>query len=394
MKICILSNYTKSLVLFRGPLIKRFIDLGHTVFAYAPEDDPVTADALKGMGVEFRQVPFDRTGTNVFQDLLFVLRFWRLMLSEKPDIFISYTIKPVIYGSIVAKLAGIKRCYSIITGLGYVFIGNGMAKRFIRCIVGTLYKMALLLSDTVFFLNMDDLAIFLDRKIIHNTSSYMLLPGEGIDVKYYEETSHRMTQVSVIDGPAIESTKYQERPGESDVIVFLLIARLLKDKGILEYVGAARIVREKYPCSQFWIVGPLDSNPSAISLPEVQQWVNEGIVTYHGETRDVRPYIKDASVYVLPSYREGMPRTVLEAMAMGRPIITTDAPGCRETVVDGNNGFLVPVKDAQALARAMEKFILHPDLIEKMGLRSRAMAEERFDVNKVNDEILGAMGMI
>jgi glycosyltransferase involved in cell wall biosynthesis len=394
MKIIVLGNYTKALLLFRGPLIKRFLDLGHTVIAYAPEKDPETADALRSMGAEFRQLGFDRTGTNLFRDLHFMLRFGRILSHEKPDILVSYTIKPVIFGSIAAKIARVRRCYSIITGLGYVFIGDGAMKKLLRLLVIRLYMASISLNNTVFFLNRDDLAVFLQHGIISNSVCSEMIHGEGVDLSEYVDDVAEAKHVSIINGSGIELSFYEETAFPvSKSPVFLLIARLLKDKGIHEYVDAARSVRNKYPLAQFWVVGPLDSNPSAISLVEVQRWVDEGVVIYHGETNDVRPYLKNSTVYVLPSYREGVPRTVLEAMAMGRPIITTDAPGCRETVVDGDNGILVPVKDAQALAHAMEQFILHPELIAKMGRRSREIAEERFDVHKVNDQILLAMGL-
>jgi glycosyltransferase involved in cell wall biosynthesis len=394
MKIVVLGNYTKALVLFRGPLIKRLIDLGHTVIAYAPEEDPKTADELRSMGAEFRRLPFDRAGTSVFRDLLFMLRLWRILSDEKPDILLLYTIKPVIFGSFAAHLAGVRRCYSIITGLGYVFIGDGVAKRLLRLLVMRLYRAAISFNDTVFFLNRDDLGMFLQHRILHEHMLYKLIHGEGVDTKDFTERDENTVRVSVIHGSGVDLSMYKKIPTQETGHVFLLIARLLSDKGIREYVDAARIVKGKYPDTKVWIVGPPDSNPTAISLAEVQQWIDEGVVTYHGETRDVRPYIKEASVYVLPSYREGIPRTVLEAMAMGRPIITTDAPGCRETVVDGENGFLVPVKDVPSLAQAMERFILYPELIKTMGQRSREIAEEYFDVHKVNDDILRTMGLI
>ena len=395
MKIVILGNYTKALVMFRGPLIKKFVDLGHSVLAYAPEDDLETANILRSYGAEFRQFSFDRTGINVFRDLLFLLRFWRILAREKPDILLSYTIKPVIFGSLAAKLAGVRRRYSIITGLGYVFIGDGFLKNILRWLVVRLYKVAIALNNMVFFLNRDDLAKFLEHNIINKSSGWKLINDEGVDVLDYTEDVETSVNVSVINGSGIDLHVYQETSlPNSNSQIFLLIARLLKDKGIREYVDAARMIRNKYPEAKFWIVGPLDSNPTAIKPNELQQWRDEGVVVYHGETDDVRPFIRECTVYVLPSYREGVPRTVLEAMAMGRPIITTDAPGCRETVVNGDNGILVPVKDAQALADAMEQFILHPELVGAMGRRSRAVAEHRFDVHKVNEQILLAIGLI
>jgi len=395
MKIIILGNYTKALVTFRGPLIKRFVDLGHTVTAYAPDYDQETIDALLEIGANFKLIPFDRTGTSVFHDSFFFIRLWKLLVVEKPDILLSYTIKPVIYGSLAAKLAGVKSIYSIITGLGYVFIGDNAVKKYLRLLVSKLYAFAISKNTSVFFLNKDDLTTFFDNKIIKSKGSYTLIHGEGVDIsKYSKIEAENKPTISVLEGSGVDLNIYKQIPVPSDGLVFLLIARLLKDKGIREYVDAARSIKFKYPSMEFWLVGPLDSNPSAISSDELQQWVTDGVINYYGETRDVRPYISKASVYILPSYREGVPRTVLEAMAMGRPIITTDAPGCKETVIDGYNGFLVPIKDSVALANAIENFISNPELIFLMGRRSREIAEERFDVNKVNDVILKTMGMI
>ena len=176
-------------------------------------------------------------------------------------------------------------------------------------------------------------------------------------------------------------------------MVFLVIARLLWDKGIHEYVQAASQIRKKYPNAQFHLVGPFDPNPSAIQRKDIEAWVNQGVIIYHGEVTDVRAYISSCHVYVLPSYREGMPRTVLEAMAMARPIITTDAPGCRETVVDGVNGYRVKVQDSPSLYHAMEAFILNPQRIDTFGRQSRSLAKQKFDVKKINNTLLDVMGI-
>lgn len=395
MKIVVFGNYTKALVMFRGPLIKRFIALGHSVIAYAPDDDPETADTLKSMGAVFHILPFNRAGTSILMDLLLLLKYWRILLNEKPDILLSYTIKPVIFGSLAARLAGVNKCYSLIPGLGYVFTGDGAVKLLIRFMVSLLYRLALSFNKVVFFLNKDDLDTFIKNGIISKAQSSQLINGEGVDLNEFNSDENTHAKVSIINGSGVDLNFFlQTELPKRDGIIFLLIARLLKDKGIREYVEAAREVKTNFPNAQFWIVGPLDCNPAAITSNELQKWIDDGAIHYHGETTDVRPYINKSNVFVLPSYREGLPRTVLEAMAMGRPIITTDAPGCRETVVDGDNGFLVPVKDALALANAMEQFILYPELIEKMGRRSFEMVQERFDVNKVNDSILRAMCLI
>ena len=230
--------------------------------------------------------------------------------------------------------------------------------------------MALKGNTKVFFQNPDDMELFAELNLIRGTEQAVLINGSGVDIEHYREV----------------------RP-VTEKIVFLLIARLIRDKGLYEYVEAARIIKQHYPEVVFRLVGPFDSNPTAISEATVNQWQGEGVIEYAGETKDVRPYIAGSSVYVLPSYREGTPRTVLEAMSMGRPIITTDAPGCRETVIHGKNGYLVPVKNLDALVEALERFIANPELIPIMGKESRKIAEEKYDVRKVNATILNTMGL-
>lgn len=365
-----IGNLAPSLILFRGTLLAKLASMGHEVIACAPGDYCEVASELKSMGVTYKAINFDRTGINPFKDILSFFRLLQFFRRTKPDLVLNYTIKPVIYGSIAAKMAGIANVYSIITGLGYVFIGKSLRQKLLKPFVSNLYSFGLSSNRAIFFLNPDDLKLFKEQKLVDSSQETLLLNGEGIDLEQFCRV-----------------------PPRSGQPVFLLIARLLYDKGISEFVAAARALKEKHPDAVFRILGPYDNNPAAISRVEVDSWLEQGSIEYLGECNDVRPYIADCSVYVLPSYREGTPRTVLEAMAMGRPIVTTDAPGCRETVLEGENGFLVPVRDAEALAAAMEKFILHPELIGTMGDRSRALAVEKYDVHKVNDVILRAMGL-
>jgi len=259
----------------------------------------------------------------------------------------------------------------LITGLGYAFTGQAQGKRaLVNKLAQGLYRLALDGSHHVFFQNFDDQKLFSERGLIGASSKSSVVAGSGIDIDSFEKASFQ---------------------GES--VVFLLIARLLGDKGVREYIAAARCVKEKHADVQFHLVGWIDENPDAIAQHELDGWVSEGVVNYLGRLSDVRPAIENCSVYVLPSYREGTPRTVLEAMAMGRAIITTDAPGCRETVVDGDNGFLVPVRSFDALVEAMIRFIEQPDLVVKIDARSRQIAEEKYDVHKVNEVMLREMGV-
>lgn len=367
-KIVIIAGYAKSLINFRGELIKSMVGQGHQVIAMAPE---IGFDLeLKSIGAQYIPIPLHRTGLNPLKDLSSFITLVRTIKNLKPDIVLSYTIKPVIYGSLAARLLKIKNTFSMITGLGYAFSGNSISQRMLGYVVRFLYKQALVNNKKIFFQNPDDLAVFETLNILTDKNRAVLINGSGVDTDKFA------------------FTKAKKHP-----LSFLLIARLLWDKGIGEYVEAARMLKPRYQEVSFKILGPLDSNPKSISATTVNSWHSDGVVEYLGETDDVRPYIADISVYVLPSYREGTPRSVLEAMSMGRPVITTDAPGCRETVRSGVNGFLVPVKDNYALAEAMEYFIRNPEMVSVMGAKSREIAVEKYDVNKVNRVIMRAIGL-
>ncbi len=285
----------------------------------------------------------------------------------------GYAIKPVIYGSLAARIAGVPRRFAMIEGLGYAFTPpdgrEHLKRRALRGMVSILYATALRSPSRVFFLNGDDIDEF--------TRSHLVSPKKA----------------SLLGGIGVELEKWPPAPPVTRPVTFLLAARLLREKGIVEYATAARLVRSRHPEARFILLGGLDSNPGALSREEVESWSDD--VEWPGHVPDVRPWLARASVFVLPSYyREGVPRSTQEAMSMARPVITTDAPGCRETVVDGVNGFLVPPRDPQALAEAMERFILHPELIERMGQASRRLAEERFDVRRANLRIMEEMGLL
>jgi len=307
---------------------------------------------------------------NPFQDLALLVSLQKLMREIGTDYVLAYTIKPVIYGSLAAWISGVNHRFALITGLGYAFTGEATGlRKVLRTLIQQLYRFSLSRNRLVFFQNPDDEALFRQLSLLKSAIPSCVVNGSGVDVAEYT--------VAVLP----------ETPS------FLLIARLLGDKGVREYAQAAALVKERYPEVSFRLVGWVDDNPDAIDQAELDAWIAAGIIEFLGKLPDVRPAITDSSVYVLPSYREGTPRTVLEAMAMGRPVITTDAPGCRETVVDGDNGFLVPVKDVQALADAMIKMIDSPGLVAKMGERSRQIAETKYDVHRVNAAMLEGMGI-
>jgi len=374
MKFLLIAGFADSLTIFRKPLIVALLDKGLEVHVAAPElsANQEVMSELTALGVIAHDIPMQRTGMNPLADLRALLALWQLMRRIKPRYVLGYTIKPVIYGSLAAWLARVPQRFALITGLGFAFMGEEDNQRSrVRAVVQGLYRTALRHCQTVFFQNPDDEALFRQLKIVSAHANTCVVNGSGVDVSQFEVA------------PFAENAAPR----------FLLIARLLGDKGVREYAQAAEQVKQQYPDAQFDLVGWIDANPNTITQVELDQWVAAGTISFLGRLNDVRPAIQDCSVYVLPSYREGTPRTVLEAMAMGRAVITTDAPGCRETVVDGDNGFLIPVKDADALAQAMLRFIEQPELITQMGQRSRVIAEEKYDVHKVNAQMLNRMNL-
>ena len=367
MRIVIIAGNARSLIANRGDMIRALKDQGHEVVALVPEYDFL--EEVESLGIEYHLLPLRRTGINPLRDVRGLRALVRLLRRLRSDAVFSYNIKPVVYGSLAAALAGVPRRFSMITGMGYLFSGETYRQRGLRSLASLLYRAALRYNDAVFFQNPDDRAMFESMGLLNGRARVVMTNGSGINLERFAFAE-----------PVVEP------------LSFLLIGRLLQDKGIVEYVEAARALKARYPQVSFRLLGAHDANlPHALPGSVVDEWRQEGVVEYLGPTKDVRPYLSAASVYVLPSYREGTPRSVLEAMATGRPVVTTDAPGCRETVQEGVNGFLVPVKDSGALASAMERFILEPELIGSMGRESRRIAEEKYDVHEVNRVILEAM---
>jgi len=372
-RILVIAGLSRSLLNFRGPLIKALCDAGLEVHAAAPEltATPVVAEKLREWGVTCHDVALQRVGLNPVNDLQGLVGLYRLMRDIRLDVVLGYTIKPVIYGTLAAWFARVPRRFVLITGLGYAFTGGATGKRKrIQQIARRLYALALGRAERVFFQNPDDQALFRELNLVPAHVPSTVVNGSGIDLSQFQPAALPREQT-----------------------VFLLIARLLGDKGIREYVSAAREIRKRHPEVVFRLVGAVDDNPDSVGTEEVESWKKASTIEYLGRLDDVRPAIEGCSVYVLPSYREGTPRTVLEAMAMGRAVITTDAPGCRETVIDGDNGFLVPVKSVDKLVEAMEQFIDNPELVVQMGARSRQIAEDKYDVHKVNHVMVSAMGI-
>ncbi len=368
--ILLVSNSAKSMLLFRLHFMLKLLSLGFKVVVCAPYDKD-DFDSLEKIGVVTENCYFSRRGMNPLLEILCLLRVYKKFAKYMPYACMFYTIKPVIYGSIVARLLRLQNVFSMITGLGYVFTGGSLLQKFLRVLVKVAYRIALKCNKKVFFLNKDDADYFLNNKIVSGLQK-CLINGEGVDLERYV---------------------YTLSPKEH--LEFLFVGRLLKDKGVYEYVNVARILKNRYPSVTFKLVGGLDDNPACIEKDELQSWINEGVIEYCGYLTDVRYVLKQSAVFVFPSYyREGVPVAILEAMATGRPIVTTNSVGCKETVQDGVNGYLVLPRNIGQLSAAMEKFILQPELIVKMGKESRRLVEEKYDVKKVNDAILKSMEIL
>jgi glycosyltransferase involved in cell wall biosynthesis len=374
MKILVLAGLAESLVRFRGNLLTTLVQRGLKVHATAPNlsADQRTKNALCDMQCICHDVPIARTGINPIADVRALLALVRLMRREKPSHFLGYTVKPVVYGLLAARFAGVKHRVALITGLGSAFNIDAVGiHRLLQLIVKLLYKLALTRATLVMFQNPDDRDLFVRLGLVPRQRT-ALVNGSGVPL---DEFPYRP-------------------PAPDDACHFILVGRLNRDKGIYEYMEAARRVKACYPRAVFHLVGWIDSNPTAIRQSDLEDWIREGLVVYHGRVSDVQSRLAASHVFVLPScHGEGTPRAALEAMAVGRAVITTDAPGCRETVIDGENGFLVPVRDADALAQAMQRFLEDPGLSSRMGQRSRQIAEEKYDVNKVTAQMLRHMGL-
>jgi len=368
MKIVVLSSHTPSLFWFRMDMMQEFINKGHEVIALGADPETEWKDKFREHNIDYRQLYVERNGINPFKDLKTLIELCGFMKKENPNKVFTYQAKTIIYGSIAAKLNGITEVYTLIAGLGSIFRGTGIRNKILKAIMIIEYKIACRCSKIVFFHNIDDKNEFVSNGLI-NADKTVIINGSGVNLE-----------------------KFQPAPIPSE-LVFLFIGRLIKDKGIVEYLEACRMVKSQYPKTRCLLVGPYDSNPSALKPEELRPYMDDGIIEYFGEQSDVRPFIAQCSTYVLPSYHEGTPKTVLEAMAMGRSIITTNAPGCRETVVNGVNGFLIPVKDSIALFEKMKWFITNQDEIKKMGQVSYQLCQDKFDVRKVNKDMFRYLGV-
>jgi len=371
VRVAVVGGFAESLLTFRGEMLRSMAAHGHQVLALAPENDTRVRATLESMGVAYASIPLRRAGTNPLRDVITTLSLARTFRRFQADAVLVYAAKPVVYGLIAARLAGVRLRAAMITGVGSALAGGpGLRRRVLATLLRILYGVALRQVDVVFFQNPDDENFFRSMGLVGDRHRIVRINGSGVDLE-----------------------RFSPAPLPPAPITFLMIGRLIRDKGVGEYVEAARSVHRAHPKVRFQLLGALDPNPSAISSRELDAWREEGVIEYLGVTTDVRPFLAAAHVCVLPSYGEGMPRSVLEAMAMGRAILTTDVPGCRETVVGGRNGLIVPARDARALAEGMLQMLTEPGRLESMGRESRRIAEDLFDVHTVNRAILGAMGL-
>lgn len=370
LKIVVLSSLAFSLINFRGQLLAEMRKAGHDVVAVAPDEDPHVRDKLAAMGIAFEVVPMARTGTNPIADIRTIGAYVALLRREKPEVVVAYTQKPIIYGGIASRIAGIKRYYVLMSGLGYLFSEAAHGRDLLKRVFCRLYRSGLAKARRIFVFNSDDRQDMLNAKIIDADAPVLQVPGSGVDLE-----------------------RFITSPPPAAPIRFLMIGRLMRDKGVWEYAEAAKSVSKKYPQARFSLIGrPEPANPTGLNEEDVARLEKDYPIEVIPKTNDVPNFLREAHVFVLPTYyREGLPRTILEALAVGRAVITTDMPGCRDAVSDGKNGFLVEPRNSESLVLAMEKLAADPELTKTMGAHSRHLAETVYDVRLVNKLLMDEM---
>jgi glycosyltransferase involved in cell wall biosynthesis len=373
-KIVLIGTTGSSFFGFRADLILKLVQQGHTVYALTSEYTETCLNKIKALGAIPITYSLSRGGVNPFADIQSFLQLKKILKQIKPDIAFSYFAKPVIYGSMAAKVARVPVVIGMLEGLGYTFTeqpeGQSTKTKIVRNIQVLLYKMAFPCLDKMIFLNPDD--------------QYDLMEKYNLNVP----------EVHILGGIGLNLKDYPYAVANTSPMKFLFVGRLLKEKGVFEFIQAIRIVKSKYPNAHFTVLGEIDhKNMGALKQEQLDQFIHEKLFEYPGYVTNVKDWITETSVFVLPSYREGVPRSTQEAMAIGRPVITTDVPGCRETVIDGVNGFLVCKWDPEALADKMCYFIQNSEQVNQMGLKSYEIAQEKFDAEKVNSKFIEIMGL-
>lgn len=373
MRVVLVGTVSSSIFGFRKLLLQSLVDAGHEVHILTTDLTKETQDrAWKELGVRADKYTLSRTGMNPLLDLRNAWALYRHFKEIKPDYVFSYFAKPVIWGALAARLAGIEHRYGMLEGLGYYFTddpnGKSRKKKLVRAAQIALFRLSLPLLKGLVVLNPDDKHDLVEKYRIRQ-KNVIVLGGIGLDLEEYAYSEPDVSKLR-----------------------FIFVGRLLAEKGVKEYLEAAEIVKQLYPQAEFVILGRSDpGNPGSVDEEYLTDLINKGIITYPGSVPNVADWLASSSVFVLPSYREGVPRSTQEAMAIGRPVITTDVPGCRETIRDGENGFKVPPHNAKAVAEAMEQFIQQPSLILTMGQRSREIAEQKFNADQVNQRLVEFM---
>jgi len=371
--IVIACDLLSTFARFRLPLAKEMIRRGYRLRVIGSRVDSQAEMEILACGIDVEVVSMDRTGLNLLADLAYWRKLRSRLVELKPDVLFAYQAKAAVYSSLAA--ASVPNCkrHVLFPGLGFLFSESASTKkRFLRRFAVLLYRRAFREIDTAFFQNTEDVKTLEAYRVFNPSVNRIVVNGSGVPLD-----------------------EFAFCPSASEPIRFTMATRLLRTKGVYHFAEAAKELKAKHgDCVQFDLLGPVDSNPSAVSAEAVAQWHDAGYLTYHGSVHDVRPYLQQTSVFVLPSfYMEGTPRSILEAMSMGRAIITSNSRGCRDTVSDGVNGYLVKPQSTASLIEAMTRFIEKPELIAQMGKSSRKMAEEKYDVNDVVSQMLGSMGL-
>lgn len=365
--IMIIASLANSLVHFRGDFILSLVKEGYKVYAVAPEISPEVEETLTKLGALPIAISLDSTGLNPFKDYKTIQQIKKLIKEHEIDLVFPYTIKPVVYGSIAAAKCNVPTI-SLITGLGFTFSGASTKANVLQQITKRLYRYALRKNKLVIFQNEDDLKLFLSKKILTKKQATAIVNGSGVNLNRYPN------RIKSVKGATAK---------------FIIVARLIKEKGIHLFVETAKKLKETFPDAEFHIIGAEANTPSGIKVSQLKELSAEDTIVFHGSRNDVPIILNKMDVFVLPTYyREGIPRSILEALSIGMPIITTNTPGCKETVEFEKNGFLIPPKNQDKLIEACQFFLENPERIEEMGKQSRLLAERKFDVNIINSILI------
>lgn len=364
--ICIVATNGTSLTNFRGPFISDLVKRGYEVTCVSIEPPEEMEDSIRALGAKYVQVEGSRVGTGIFSGFGMIKAYKRLFRELNPDVCFLYMSKPIAFGGYAAVKSKVKHINILVNGLENAYYRTGIKDFIVRCVMSTFYRYIAKRADNVFFQNHDDMNYFKEHGMLKKENA-SVVGGSGVDMSYF-----------------------QKKP-LPDKPIFLMVARLLWSKGIREYLAAAEKLKNCCPHAKVMLVGGLDKNDESLSEAELNDYIKKADIEYCGFANDVRPYLEKCSVFVLPSYHEGLPRSVIEAMSVGRAIITTDVPGCRETVNDGKNGYLVPVRDCNQLFQKMKSLADSPELRMEMAEQSYRMCKAKFEVGIVNQSMIEKM---